>query len=304
MQESRLFKIIYYLLDKGSATAPELAERFEVSTRTIYRDIESLSSAGIPVYAETGRNGGIRLLSNFVLEHAVLSEQEKQEILSALRGLAAVSGESRKDTLEKISGLLHTHAVNWLEVDFSRWGEKPQDNLKFETFKTAAIHNRCVKIYYASSYGKSIKRIVEPLKLFYKSKDWYVKAYCRLQQDFRLFKLNRIIKWELLEEHFTPLPFPEMQETDGQNDTKIVLRFPREIAYRVYDEFDVNQIVLEENGDLTVNASMPEDDWIIGYLLSFGTQVEIIEPARLRNIVAARAKEIYEKNKTTQGVII
>ncbi len=196
MQESRLFKIIYYLLDKGSATARELAERFEVSVRTIYRDIDVLSGAGIPVYTETGRNGGIYLLSDFILDKTIISAQEKQEILSSLQGLAVINSEHKKDIMEKLSALFQIHSADWIEVDFSRWGDKPQDNKKFEILKTAVIQNRCIKIFYADSYGKSNERIIQPLKLFYKSKDWYLKAYCRLKQDFRMFKLNRILKWE------------------------------------------------------------------------------------------------------------
>lgn len=298
MQESRLFKIVYYLLDKGSATAPELAERFEVSVRTIYRDIDALSSVGIPVYAEVGRNGGIHMLSDFVLNKTVLSQHEQQEILSALQGLSVVSGSYKKDMLEKLSALFRVHSPDWLEVDFSRWGDKPRDNDKFEIIKTAIIHNRCMKIFNASSYGNANERVIQPLKLFYKSKDWYLKAYCRLKQDFRLFKLNRILKWELLEEQFAPISFPDVQDAQPQTDTKIILRFPEEAAYRVYDEFDTNQIRQEKSGNLTVTANMPADDWLIGYLLSFGAQIEIIEPVYLKKIIAEKAKEIYEKNKT------
>lgn len=297
MQESRLFKIIYYLLDKGFATANELAERFEVSVRTIYRDIDTLSSAGIPVYTETGRNGGIHLLNDFVLDKTVISEQEKKDILSALQGLSIVSDAYEKDTLEKLSALFNVHSVNWLEVDFSRWGDKPRDNKKFELLKTAIIHNNCIKIYYADSYGKTCERIIQPLKLFYKSKDWYLKAYCRLKHDFRIFKLNRILTWELLDEHFIPMSFPEIENTSNQTYNRITLCFPNQIAYRVYDEFDTNQIKIDENGDLIVTADMPEDEWLIGYLLSFGTQVEIIEPVHLKKIIAEKAKEIYKKNK-------
>lgn len=295
MKESRLFKIIYYLLDKGSATAPELAERFEVSVRTIYRDVDALSSAGIPVYAETGRNGGIRLLSDFVLNKTVISEQEKQEILSALQGLAVVNDEYKKDTLEKLSALFQVSSVNWLEVDFSRWGDKPRDNGKFQVLKTAILKTRCVKIYYANSYGKGEDRVIQPLKLFYKSKNWYVKAYCTLKQDFRLFKLNRILKWELLEEEFQPTDFPEISDANQQAYEKITLSFPEKMAYRVYDEFDTNQIRRGERGELIVAAQMPEDDWLVGYLLSFGAQIEIIEPLHLKKIVAEKAKEIFEK---------
>lgn len=297
MQESRLFKILYYLLDKGSATASELAARFEVSVRTIYRDIDALSIAGIPIYTEAGRNGGIHLLSDSLLDKTIISEPEKQEILSALQGLSVMSNEYKKDTFEKLSALFQVSSVNWLEVDFSRWGIPSQDNQKFETIKTAILHNRCLKIFYANSSGKAYERVVQPLKLFYKSKDWYLKAYCRFKQDFRLFKLNRILKWELLEEPFEPMIFPEVTDNGQQIYDHVTLRFPKEIAYRVYDEFDVTQIKSEKNGTFTVTANMTVDDWLIGYLLSFGTQIEIIKPMHLKKRISAKAKEIYEKHK-------
>ncbi len=297
MHESRLFKILYYLLDKGSATAPKLAERFEVSIRTIYRDIDALSSAGIPVYTETGRNGGIYLLKDFVLNKTVLSNQEKQEILSALQGLNVISGSYEKDTLEKLSALFDVPSANWLEVDFSRWGDKPADNQKFEQLKTAVIHHRPVQIFYADSYGNGCERVILPLKLYYKSKDWYVKAYCTLKQAFLLFKCNRILKWELLEEHFPPMTFPETPHMQNDACHKIILRFPAETAYRVYDEFDKTQIKADKDGTLLVTAHMPVDDWLTGYLLSFGEQVNIIEPLHLKKIIAQKAKIIYEKNK-------
>ncbi len=298
MRESRLFQIMYYLLDKGSATAPELAERFEVSVRTIYRDMDALSSAGIPVYAEAGRNGGIRLLSDFVLHQAVVSEQERQDILSALHGLTVISGVYEKDTLEKLSALFGVRPIDWLEVDFSRWGGKPQENKKFELFKTAVVQSRCAKIYYVDSSGKGQERIIQPLKLSYKSRDWYLKAYCTLKQGFRMFKLSRIIRWELLEDCFSPVSFPEEGNHRQQEYDRVMLRFPKEMAYRVYDEFDTNQVSPEQDGALLVTAYMPEDDWLTGYLLSFGGQVEIIEPVHLKEIVAAKAKLIYERYKT------
>ena len=297
MQESRLFKIIYYLLNKGQITASELAEKFEVSVRTIYRDIDALSGAGIPIYAEKGRNGGIHLMNNFVLDKAVFSEEDKKEILIALQSLNAAKHINNDDMLNKLSALFNVNLVNWLEVDFSRWGDKPRDNRKFEMIKTAIIHSRCMKIFYVSSYGKINERVIQPLKLLYKSKDWYLKAYCRLKQDFRIFKLNRILKWEILEETFLPITFPDIQDENQQTNNRITLYFHKEMAYRVYDEFDINQIQIGKDGDLVVTANMPEDDWLIGYLLSFGVQVEIIEPVHLKKILAAKAKELYEKYK-------
>ena len=274
MQESRLFKIVYHLLDKGRATASELAEKFEVSVRTIYRDIDALSGAGIPIYAEAGRNGGIYLMNDFVMDKAVLTEEEKREILTALHSINSTSNIDNSQILQKLSAIFNVGSESWLEVDFSRWDNNGTDNAKFELLKSAGIQQRCVKITYANSYGTISERIIQPLKVLYKSMSWYLKAYCTEKQDYRIFKLTRIITLEMLSDTFDKKSFPELDEMSGQVYSTIVLRFAKEISYRVYDEFDNTQISTEENGDLIVSVEMPEDEWLIGYLLSFGTQVD------------------------------
>ncbi len=298
MQESRLFKILYHLLDKGQATAPELAERFEVSVRTIYRDIDALSGAGIPVYTEAGRNGGIHLLNDFVLDKAVLSEAEKQEILAALQSIHITRNMDGSRTLQKLSALFQLHSENWLEVDFSRWGNPGYDNETFELLKSAVIRHRNVKLRYAGSYEEIRERTVQPYKLVYKAKAWYLQAFCTEKQDWRIFKLNRILELEALEEGFSQLNPPGPIETFEGEYPKVTLRFPKEMSYRVYDEFDKAQIQRQENGDLIVSANMPEDPWLIGFLLSFGTRVDILSPSHLKEAVAEQAKLIYEKNRT------
>ncbi len=298
MQESRLFKILYHLLDKGQATAPELAEKFEVSVRTIYRDIDALSGAGIPVYTEAGRNGGIHLLNDFVLDKAVLSEAEKQEILAALQSIHITRNMDGSRTLQKLSALFQLHSENWLEVDFSRWGNPGYDNETFELLKSAVIRHRNVKLRYAGSYEEIRERTVQPYKLVYKAKAWYLQAFCTEKQDWRIFKLNRILELEALEEGFSQLNPPGPIETFEGEYPKVTLRFPKEMSYRVYDEFDKAQIQRQENGDLIVSANMPEDPWLIGFLLSFGTRVDILSPAHLKEAVAEQAKLIYEKNRT------
>ena len=267
MQESRLFKILYHLLEKGHVTAQELAKQFEVSVRTIYRDIDSLSEAGIPVYAEKGRNGGIFLLEDFTLNKVLLSEKEKKDILASLQSLSMVGAGFDQEMLTKLSALFQVSSEDWFEADFSRWGGESGDNEKFESIKTAVI------------------------------RQWYVKAFCTKKQEFRIFKLNRMVAWEVLEEEFEPVPFPELQEDMPIPHNKIVLRFSKEMAYRVYDEFDTSLVERMEDGDLVVSVHMQGDDWLIGYLLSFGTQVEVVEPLYLRDMLAQKAKEIYEQNK-------
>ncbi|MDE5974381.1 MAG: YafY family transcriptional regulator, partial [Eubacterium sp.] len=255
-----------------------------------------LSGAGVPVYAETGRNGGIHLMNNFVLDKTVLSDEEKQEILTALQSINISRNTQSSKTLQKLSAIFNTNTDNWLEVDFSRWGSTEIDSEKFELLKSAVIHCRYVKIHYAGSYGDISERTVQPLKLVYKAKAWYLEAFCTNKKDWRIFKLNRILDFEILKETFQHRNFPVSAEvTDDYN--QITLRFPKEMAYRVYDEFDKTQVVHQADDDLIVTAKMPEDSWLVGFLLSFGTQVDIISPAYLKDIVAEQAKLIYEKNK-------
>ncbi len=297
MQESRLFKIVYYLLDKGQATAPELAQRFEVSVRTIYRDIDALSGAGVPVYAEAGRNGGIYLMDDFVLDKAVLSEAEKQEILMALQSINTAQNKNASQTLQKLSALFQLNSENWLEVDFSNWGNNAFDKEKFELLKTAVIQHRTVKIQYANSYEEIGERVVQPLKLVYKSRAWYLKAFCTKKQDWRIFKLNRILDLTLLNDRFVYREFPSPVELCENDFPEMTLRFPKEMAYRVYDEFDKTQVQRQADGSFLVRAKMPVDAWLIGFLLSFGTQVDILAPLDLREAVAKQAEQIFQKMK-------
>lgn len=301
VRESRLFKIVYHLLDRGRATADELAEKFEVSTRTIYRDIEALSGAGIPVYAEMGRNGGIYLMRDYVLDKAILSEQEKQEILAALQSLNATQSIDSSGILDKLSAIFNVGSQQWLEVDFSRWGNEKRDRDTFEKLKTAIIQQRAVKMTYASSYGEISTRKIYPFRLSYQSKAWYIKAYCTEKKEYRIFKLTRILDFEILDENGPsdlPTEQKDTQDVPDREYNTIILRFSRHMAYRVYDEFDLSEIAPQENGDLLVCSKMPEDAWLVGFLLSMGTQVEIIQPVYLRDILARQALQIYEKYKT------
>lgn len=296
MQESRLFKIVYHLLDKGQATARELAERFEVSDRTIYRDIDALSAAGIPIYTEPGRTGGIRLLGNFVLDRTILSEEEQHEILAALQSIGGTGEAQGSAILGKLSALFSVNTESWLEVDFSRWGGEGSDNEKFERLKRAVIRRRSVRITYAASSGDISSRVVHPLRLSYKSRAWYLKAFCTEKQDYRTFKLTRILELAELEEQFLPRPAPPQMDFSQFDNRKIVLKFPEKAAYRVYDEFSP-EAVERQDGALLVTAWMPVDEWLTHYLLTFGTQVEVLEPAELRPMLAALGKAIYEKYK-------
>lgn len=296
MQESRLFKIIYYLMENGKSTAPELAEKLEVSIRTIYRDIDIISSVGVPIYVTTGRNGGIQIDDSFVLDRLILSDKEKEDIITALKSVSIVD-DRNSDTLSKLSAIFNTKNEDWLEVDFSRWGNKAQDNTMFQKLKEAIISRKMLCIVYANTRGEVIERVICPLKMAYKAKNWYIKSFCMNKSDFRIFKLTRIIQARDMEKNFSPMEFPQEKKETKVNYENVILRFPQRMAYRIYDEFEVDEIHQDDNGDFIICAPMPIDEWLIGYLLSFGSKVCIIEPKYLKKIVYNEAKKICKRNK-------
>ena len=296
MQESRLFKIIYYLMENGKSTAPELAEKLEVSIRTIYRDIDIISSVGVPIYVTTGRNGGIQIDDSFVLDRLILSDKEKEDIITALKSVSIVD-DRNCDTLSKLSAIFNTKNEDWLEVDFSRWGNKAQDNTMFQKLKEAIISRKMLWIVYANTRGEVIERVICPLKMVYKAKNWYIKSFCMNKSNFRIFKLTRIIQARDMEKNFDPMEFPQEKKEMKVNYENVILRFPQRMAYRIYDEFEVDEIHQDDNGDFIICAPMPIDEWLIGYLLSFGSKVCIIEPKYLKKIVYNEAKKICKRNK-------
>lgn len=293
MQESRLFRILYHLLEKGRATAPELAEKLEVSVRTIYRDIDALSSAGIPVYVTAGRNGGVQLLEDYVLNKSLFSDREKQEILSGLQSLSAVRYSDAEPALKKLHALFQIKMTDWIEIDFTRWGSKAeQENELFDKLKQAIFENRIISFKYFNSSGYFSGRNAIPVKLIYKDRAWYLYAFCLLRSDYRLFRLTRMKDLALTgkpAEHILPAAPRE----DGVRDLKpqdfgvpidIELDFAASVGYRLYDILDDSAITRHEHGFL-VRVSLPENDWLYEFLMSFGDRVKILRPESLRKAI-------------------
>ena len=292
MEQSRLFKIVYYLLEKGKSTAPELAEKFEVSIRTIYRDLDAISAAGIPIYASQGKGGGIFIMQDFVLEKSLLSEQEKEQILMALQGISASD-----ELLIKLGGLFQSKVTNWIEVDFSEWYKNTPKSDIFNLIKRA-IFNRCrISFSYFASEGNYSIRTVEPIKLIFKNKDWYLYGFCLLRNDFRFFKLTRIKDLKIQSETFLREVenIPEIETViKNENTIPVKLKFSSKAAFRVYDEFTDN--VSKDNcGNLYVNIDLPNNETLFSYVLSFGNEVEILEPDDLRHKMKEKLSLILEK---------
>jgi len=297
MKQNRYFQMVYLLLEKGRMTAGELAERFAVSVRTIYRDIDILSAAGIPAYATQGKGGGIAIQDHFVLNKSILSEQEQKQILMALHGIKIVYDENIDSLLSKLGSAFQQENVNWLEIDFSSWkrGEGGKDT--FNMLKSAIFKSKRVSFRYINGKGESTERLVEPLKLVFKNTDWYLYGYCRIRNDFRLFKLSRIAKPEMTNDLFSrQIPNEIFAETEKFEIEMIhvALLFDKNMSFRVYDDFD-GGITENPDGSLFVETALPANERLFSYIFSFGDKVEVVAPKNIRDEVRLRAKKIQDK---------
>ena len=214
MRINRLFEIVYLLMDKKNMTAHELAAHFEVSKRTILRDIDALAEAGVPIYTSQGKGGGIFIHDKYVLNKTVISEDEQKQILFALQSISATQHVETKSILSRLQSL----------------------------------------------FAKT-------------DHDW--------KNEFQLPEIESL--------EFPSLDFVYVQ-----------LRFEPHAAYRVYDEFDERSIIKNEDGSLTVDMYLPNDNWLYEYILSFGPSVEVLEPQNVRAEIVRQAEEIKNKyaNKT------
>ena len=297
MKANRLFEILYYLLNKKSVTATELAERFEVSVRTIYRDIDVISSSGIPVYTEQGRSGGISLLPNYIMDKAILSEKEQHDILANLQGLFQLNSDETESALQKLSVTFNKTAANWLEVDFS-WNNDQKNY--FRNLKMSIIEQRIIEFDYFSSHNEKTNRRVEPIQLWFKHRAWYLHGYCLMRQGIRLFKLFRMKNLIVTDQLFeTRYRVEELKNIDSREevdqDINVCLKIAPEMAHRVLDEFDFEEEVEEKDGYFIVSTTWRDNEILYGFILSFGEYIEVLEPASVRATIKKRAQLVVEK---------
>lgn len=286
MQIGRLFEIVYILLDKKMVTSAELAERFEVSRRTIYRDIETLSAAGIPVYMKKGKGGGISLLPNFILNKAVLSHEEKNNILLSLQAIKSSGLHEMDNTFQKMSSMFGSLETDWIEVEFSPWENEHGEDKTFNRLKSAILKKQIVVFMYANVKGERSMRRVEPLKLYFKGSAWYLYGYCTQKEDYRIFKLSRIKELCITDSLFqrkAPSQIPIKENIFIEDYVSLTLRLSAEMAYRVYDEFtDYKE---QEDGSFIVQIDFPKGKWLYSYIGTFGSGCEVLKPIEIRNQV-------------------
>lgn len=291
--KQRLFEITYLLIERGRITAEELARHFEVSKRTIYRDIDALSLAGIPVYTEKGKGGGIRILPEFVLDKSLFSKEEQQQLVTHFQSLAALGTPDTQSVLNKLASVFGKGS-DWLQIDFASWAGGEAEHRRFILLRDCILQRLVVKFEYTASTGQAEARTVEPLRILFRGQGWYLYGYSRERQDFRFFKLTRMQALLPTAEHFTRVLAHSMLEEKYTGPImRVKLLFSHASAFRVYDEFRASDITKTADGFL-VHCTMPAGDWLLGYLLSFGGELVVLEPEELRRRIKSTLAQMQK----------
>ncbi|MDQ8736942.1 YafY family protein [Paenibacillus sp. LHD-38] len=301
-----MLAMIVLLLNRGRISAKELADRFEVSTKTIYRDMDTLSQSGIPIFAHQGTAGGFEIMEQYTISRQYLSLEEISSIIAAVKGIRTALDDTAYAKLhEKVKSLLHKSdkqqagsSEESLVFDLNPWGQGPAARLKVNLFKQAIEETRSVQLSYINMNGTETERVIEPYALILKGNVWYVQAYCMLREQFRVFRLSRVQKHALLEECFERRDSPSLEsyawdtEWSKNAETEVTLLFRPQVRYRVADAFRPDQVSVLENGSVRVEGKQIVDEFFYGMLLSFGNQVKVEQPAHIAEQVVQRAKNI------------
>lgn len=308
MKLDRMLSIVTHLLNHEKVKAQELAYKFEVSVRTIYRDIDAISQAGIPIVAYQGADGGIGIVEGYKLDKSVLTSDEVFNIVAGLKGLHSISEDVKiKLLIEKLSDIANKSDYmptgNEIMIDLSSWNKNDRLALRIQEIKKAIRERRIIEfIYYTNE--KLTDRKVEPCVIVFKETNWYLYAYCLLRKDFRLFKLRRMSGLKITDASFEARKFSiDSVKWDGEFDSNrhspIVVLFDKSMEYSVDDIFGVDNYEIVEDGRLKVTFHMGISGWLYGFLLGFGDKIEVLEPVELRDRIKSIAEsvcKVYEKN--------
>jgi predicted DNA-binding transcriptional regulator YafY len=310
MKVDRLISIIMILLEKERIGAQELAELFEVSPRTIYRDIDAINMAGIPVCSTPGVGGGFAIMEKYKIEKNVFSTADLSAILMGLPNLSTmIRGDELVNALTKVKRFIPAESANdialkanQIYVDLSPWMGNRNIQPYLEMIKTALQESKLLSFDYADRHGNKTARTAEPHQLVLKSSHWYWQGYCHKRNDFRLFKLSRMSNLQMLEETFAPRAYHKPQldfsDTLATIETKIKIRIHQSVLDRALDYCPYEHFSSDGDEYYIVRLPFIENDYNYNMLFSFGDQCECLEPPHIRAEMKRRSHDIaaiYEK---------
>mgnify|MGYP004458158199 FL=1 len=305
MKTDRLYALTLYLLNHGKSSASELAKHFEVSVRTIQRDIDALCQAGIPICALTGTNGGYEVLSDFQMNNQLASEDEYAYIVTAINGLKTVTNNPVADDIyEKITAISKNSNTGMI-LDFSVLREG--DEKLLQTLQSAVKNKQVVRFTYTNNGGETRLHCVEPIAVIYKWYAWYMLAYNTAKQDYRTYKLVRMEDVCITEDEFSKEHKSAQDILNGCDNsyqekdisTRVRMRCRGNAIHRIKEYLNGQQIKNCDDGSSIMEIHIVEkEQWWIGVVLSQGKEVEIIEPEHIKERIINSAKDIlflYDK---------
>ena len=298
MKIDRLIGILSVLLQEEKTTAPELAERFEVSRRTINRDIEDLCKAGIPIRTAQGTGGGISIMDGYRMDRTILTSKDMQMILAGLRSLDSVSGSSYYGRLmEKIQAGSSEFITgrDSILIDLSSWYRETLAP-KIETIQDAIGDRRSIRFLYYAPSGES-RRTVEPYYLVFRWSSWYLWAWCTDRKDYRLFKLNRMDQVTETDQEFIcrEAPMPDLStEKIFPGGIKVKALFTQDMKWRLVEEFGPQCFTETGDGKLLFTADYTDMENLVTWFMTFGAKAEVLEPAEARDIIRRNAEETLQ----------
>ena len=298
MKIDRMIGILAILLQQEKVTAPYLAEKFEVSRRTISRDVEELCRAGIPLRTRQGANGGISIMEGYKIDSTLLTRSDMQAILEGLRSLDSVSGTSRyAQLMEKLSAGASSLVAGGqhMLIDLSAWSKSALAP-KIELFREAIENGELVSFKYFSPKGESL-RTIEPYDLIFRWANWYVWGYCLERKDYRLFKLNRMTEIKAGNSFVKrQAPLPDLSnEKVFPPVCQVKALIAPEYRWRLVEDYGPDCFVTQADGRLLFTFDFTDEDSILSWILSFREGAELLEPSKLREKMAELGKKLYER---------
>lgn len=304
----RLTGMILLLQGQRVITAEQIAAHFEISVRTVYRDLGALGEAGVPIVAEAGI--GYSLMRGYHMPPVMFTEEEAAALFMSGEVTEQVADDSLKQSLRgallKIKSVLPQEKRDYLArlknaigVWFRRGGNEDR-RLSLMPIQDAVLRRRCLALRYnAAGQGKISTRVVEPLGLVFYSRQWHLIAWCRLRKDFRDFRLDRFAGWEVLEEiyeghaGFSVKAFLQ-EKIDGDELTPATVKVSRHVLDRFRAEMPCTSPEEEilPDGGIVVEVLVCSMPWFSAWLLGFGTEVEALEPPELRDSLREAAMAV------------
>lgn len=298
MQNSVLFGIVMTILNKRVVTRKQLAEKFEMSERTISRYVDVLCAGGIPIYSTFGPNGGYCISDEYKIDKAFFTKEEYQYIISSLNATSSINPKLNTSVLDKFTNLAHRKTLNYiikndtLVIDAGSWTNPESFRNRMDTINEAIFSNVTMEITYTDRYDSKTVRLLDPYALALKEGVWYVYGYCHSREDFRLFKLARIRNIKLTDKQFERKESNVYEALKGNFDPDSMVNVEFEFSSFVYDdvhEWLGSEAIIERGAQYVAQATLYNGKTLISKLLSFGSSIRILSPSSLR-------KELIEEN--------